>query len=78
MTYKRSRQPQSHHAKYDRYGIRRTRDEIGGLGGGDINAEGALAYQRYHEAMIRKDGSEISMIHAWFHALEESIWTMAD
>ena len=40
-------------------------DEIGGFGGGDIQAEGALAYQRYHEALVRKDGSEISMVHGF-------------
>ena len=42
VTYKRSRQPQSHHVKYERsiwedfYS-----NKIGSLGGGNINAEGA-------------------------------------
>ena len=40
-------------------------DEIGVFGGGHIQAEGALAYQRYHEGLVRKDGSEISMIHGF-------------
>ena len=40
-------------------------DEIGGLGGGDIQAEGALAYQRYHEAIVTSDGSELYMIHGF-------------
>ncbi len=40
-------------------------DEIGGLGSGDIKAEGALAYQRYHEGLVRKDGTEISMIYGF-------------
>lgn len=40
-------------------------DEIGGFGGGDMQADGALAYQRYHEALVREDGSEISMVHGF-------------
>ena len=40
-------------------------DEIGGFGGGDINGDGALAYQRYHEVAVREDGSEISTIHGF-------------
>ncbi len=40
-------------------------DEVGGLGGGDVQAEGALAYQRYHEALERKDGTQISMVYGF-------------
>ncbi len=40
-------------------------DEVGGFSGENIQEEGALAYQRYHEAMMHKDGSVISMIHGF-------------
>jgi uncharacterized protein (TIGR02246 family) len=41
--------------------IRFVSDEIGGVGGNSVG-EGSLAFQRYHEDLLREDGSEISTI----------------